>query len=100
MIFQTRYDMLHQRTSRHDLFSPAAFGSKKDEKKFQLKKIEYLLGTTNKLTGVIVLGMLTQSVPGKYTLEDPTGVVTLDMSEAKFHKGLFTETCFVLVEGW
>ena len=32
--------------------------------------------------------------------EDPSGVVKLNMTEAKFHTGLFTENCFVLAEGW
>ena len=57
------------------------------------------MGTTNKLENVIVLGMLTQIKHGKYSLEDPTGCVDLDMTEAKFHRGLYTENCFVLVEG-
>uniref|UniRef100_A0A672HCP5 DNA polymerase II subunit 2 n=1 Tax=Salarias fasciatus TaxID=181472 RepID=A0A672HCP5_SALFA len=35
---------------------------------------------------------------GKYYLEDPSGTVQLDMS--KFHNGLYTESCFVLAEGW
>ena len=99
-LFRSRYEMLLQRTARHDLFSPSAAITGKAERKFQLKKIDYLLSTTNKLTDVIVLGMLTQVKHGKYSLEDPTGVVDLDMAEAKFHKGLFTENCFVLVEGW
>ena len=43
--------------------------------------------------------MLTQIKHGKYSLEDPTGCVDLDMTEAKFHRGLYTENCFVLVEG-
>ena len=57
------------------------------------------MGTTNKLENVIVLGMLTQIKHGKYSLEDPTGCADLDMTEAKFHRGLYTENCFVLVEG-
>ena len=32
--------------------------------------------------------------------EDPSGVVKLDLSETKFHTGLYTENCFVLAEGW
>ena len=95
--------MLHQRTARHDLFATAnstVASVGKSDRKFQLKKVEYLLGTTNKLTDVIVLGMLSQLKHGKFSLEDPTGVVDLDMTEAKFHKGLFTESCFVLIEGW
>ena len=59
-----------QRTSRHKLFSPeinAGGSSGEDgssgEKKYQLKNVDYLLGTTTKLTDVIVLGMLTQVSP-------------------------------------
>jgi len=90
------------------LFTPAVVGSTGSDisdtsggtKKYQLKCVDYLLGTTNKLENVIVLGMLTQIKHGKYSLEDPTGCVDLDMTEAKFHRGLYTENCFVLVEGW
>ena len=108
-LFRSRYAMLLQRTRRHDLFTPssameASFAfpsaSQSSEKKFKLKAVEFLLGTVNKLSDVIVLGMLTQVTHGKYSLEDPTGAVTLDLSETKFHTGLYTENCFVLVEGW
>ncbi|WAR18328.1 DPOE2-like protein [Mya arenaria] len=100
-LYRERYTILHQRTLRHDLFTPPALGSTPSEsKKFQLKPIEYLLGTTAKLGDVIVLGMLTQLKEGKWYLEDPTGVCQIDLTKAKFHTGLFTENCFVLAEGW
>uniref|UniRef100_A0AAR2JWB5 DNA polymerase II subunit 2 n=1 Tax=Pygocentrus nattereri TaxID=42514 RepID=A0AAR2JWB5_PYGNA len=35
---------------------------------------------------------------GKFFLEDQTGSVQLNLS--KFHSGLYTESCFVLAEGW
>ena len=95
--------MLYQRTARHTLFSsaPSITASSSEEKKqFKLKTVEYLRSSTAKQTGLIVLGMLTQVEHGKYSIEDPTGVINLDMTEAKFHTGLFTENCFVLVEGW
>jgi len=98
-IFQDRYSMLHQRTARHDLFNPSHASAGKS-KTFQLKAVEYLLGTTNRLDEVIVLGMITQLSHGTYHLEDPSGVVQLDLTETKFHTGLYTENCFVLAEGW
>ncbi|XP_023608838.1 DNA polymerase epsilon subunit 2 isoform X12 [Myotis lucifugus] len=63
-----------QRTHRHELFTPPVIGSHPDESgsKFQ----------------------------GKFFLEDPTGTVQLDLSKAQFHSGLYTESCFVLAEGW
>eukprot|EP00096_Caligus_rogercresseyi_P012735 TRINITY_DN5434_c1_g1_i1.p1 TRINITY_DN5434_c1_g1~~TRINITY_DN5434_c1_g1_i1.p1 ORF type:complete len:343 (-),score=85.88 TRINITY_DN5434_c1_g1_i1:81-1109(-) len=44
--------------------------------------------------------MITQIKADRFSLEDPSGTVTLDLSEAKFQSGLFAEGCFVLVEGW
>ncbi|XP_054581335.1 DNA polymerase epsilon subunit 2 isoform X4 [Eptesicus fuscus] len=73
-LFRERYTILHQRTHRHELFTPPVIGSHPDESgsKFQ----------------------------GKFFLEDPTGTVQLDLSKAQFHSGLYTESCFVLAEGW
>ena len=62
--------------------------------------IEFLLGTTTKLKDVVVLGFLTQLKEGKFYLEDPTGSVPIDLSNAVFQAGLYTEGCFVLTEGW
>ena len=107
-IYNSRYQAVRQRVSRHKLFTPAVVGGTGNDanndtsgsaKKYQLKCVDFLLGTTSKLDNVIVLGMLTQIKHGKYSLEDPTGNVDLDMSQAKFHRGLYTENCFVLVEG-
>uniref|UniRef100_A0A665WCL3 DNA polymerase epsilon subunit n=1 Tax=Echeneis naucrates TaxID=173247 RepID=A0A665WCL3_ECHNA len=99
-LFRERYTILQQRTHRHELFTPPAIGVAVEEgqNKFQLKTIEALLGSTAKLGEVIVLGMITQLKEGKFYLEDPSGTVQLDMS--KFHNGLYTESCFVLAEGW
>ncbi|CAH1792739.1 unnamed protein product [Owenia fusiformis] len=100
-LFRDRYTILHQRTSRHDLFTPTVIGSRDTKaKKFELKPIEFLLGSTAKLGDIIVLGMLTQLKEGKWFLEDPTGAVQLDLTKANFHTGLFTENSFVLAEGW
>ncbi|XP_064621990.1 DNA polymerase epsilon subunit 2-like [Lineus longissimus] len=97
-LFRERYTTLHQRTSRHDLFTPLVLGVADQTKKFQLKPVEFLLGSTVKLGDIIVLGMLTQLKEGKWYLEDTTGCVQLDLTN--FHNGLFTENCFVLAEGW
>ncbi|KAI2654017.1 DNA polymerase epsilon subunit 2 [Labeo rohita] len=83
----------HPRTHRHELFTPPVIGSAPDEgrNKFQLKTVEALLGSTAKVGEVIVLGMITQLKEGKFYLEDLSGT---------FHSGLYTESCFVLAEGW
>jgi len=100
--FQDRYWLLHQRTSRHRLFTPAATGVNlgTQQKKFCLKNVEYLLGCTSKLKEIIVLGMISRIHEGKFHLEDPTGVVEMNLKAASFQTGLFTENTFVLAEGW
>uniref|UniRef100_A0A8C5NVN5 DNA polymerase II subunit 2 n=1 Tax=Jaculus jaculus TaxID=51337 RepID=A0A8C5NVN5_JACJA len=99
-LYRERYTLLHQRTHRHELFTPPVIGSYPNESgsKFQLKTIETLLGSTTKIGDVIVLGMITQLKEGKFFLEDPTRTVQLDLSQ--FHSGLYTEACFVLAEGF
>jgi DNA polymerase epsilon subunit 2 len=108
-IFLDRYTAIQQRTSRHDLFSTTKGGTGdiesssknvEDKKKYLLKPVKFLLGTVERLDSVIVLGMLTQMTHGSYFLEDPSGVVKLDLTETKFHTGLYTENSFVLAEGW
>ncbi|XP_036398745.1 DNA polymerase epsilon subunit 2 [Megalops cyprinoides] len=101
-LFRERYTILQQRTHRHELFTPPVIGSVQEESrnKFQLKTVEALLGSTAKVGEVIVLGMITQLKEGKFYLEDPSGTVQLNISKAQFHSGLYTESCFVLAEGW
>ncbi|XP_053366159.1 DNA polymerase epsilon subunit 2 isoform X1 [Clarias gariepinus] len=101
-LFRERYTILQQRIHRHELFTAPLIGVAADEarNKFQLKTVEALLGNTAKLGEVIVLGMITQLKEGKFFLEDLTGSVQLNLSKAQFHSGLYTESGFVLAEGW
>lgn len=96
-----RYSILLQRTYHHELFSPIIRGGEWDDarKKFQLRPIEFLAGSNTKVVDVVVLGMISQLKEGKYFIEDNTGSMELDLSETKFHTGLYTENCFVLAEG-
>ena len=64
-VLMCRYSLLHQRTARHDLFSGQNLNQGTN---FQLKTVEYLLGTTNRLDDIIVLGMITQMTHGIYHL--------------------------------
>ena len=100
-VFKERYMTIYQRTIRHDLFAPPSAAAHPNQKtnKYELKHVEYLLGSTAKLGKIIVLGMIAQIKEGKYYLEDSTGVVQMNLSNAKYHTGLFTENCFVLAEG-
>ena len=67
-----RYSLLHQRTARHDLFSGQSVNQGTN---FQLKTVEYLLGTTNRLDDIIVLGMITQMSHGTYHLGQITRTI-------------------------
>ncbi|KAJ8874034.1 hypothetical protein PR048_024874 [Dryococelus australis] len=106
-IYRNRYTILQQRTARHELFTPVVVGTDSDvaAQKFRLHPVEFLLSFAGKLDNVIVLGMLAQLQEGRFFLEDPTGIVQLDLSEAisfftAYHTGLYCENCFVLAEGW
>jgi DNA polymerase epsilon subunit 2 len=83
-VFCIRYAILHQLTRRHKLFTPAIFGTNSDDAgyKYKLQPIEFLLGSSGKVSEAIVLGLLTQLREGRYYLEDPTGILQLDLSKA------------------
>lgn len=102
-MFSDRYKLIQQRTMRHELFSNLAdleaVRQNQSSEKFDLKTVEYLIGSTGGLSQIIVLGMLSQIKEGKFYLEDPTGAVELDLSQSKYHTGIYTESCFVLAEG-
>ncbi|GFR26086.1 DNA polymerase epsilon subunit 2 [Trichonephila clavata] len=96
-----KYRTIHQRTSRHRLFAaPAISHCSTESSAFSLRAIEHLLGSSSKEENVIVLGMLTQLKEGQFYLEDPTGVVRLNLSQAVYKGGLFTENNIVLAEGF
>ncbi len=90
VILCSRYQLIQQRTSRHHLFAPSATESLGDldengeprVKKFKLSPVEKLLCTSSRVPDAVVLGMLTQLKEGKFHLEDPTGAVQLDLSNA------------------
>ncbi|XP_042224054.1 DNA polymerase epsilon subunit 2-like [Homarus americanus] len=100
-LFRDRYTVVYQRTCNHDLFRQPVVGMTDDDnKKFGLTKVEFLMGSSSRLEEVVTLGLLTQLVEGQHHLEDDTGAVRLDLTNTKFHTGLFTHNCFVLVDGW
>lgn len=99
---RNRYLTILQRILRHDLFAPNVneniTTSDNTSRKFVLKYAENLLSAAT-VHEVVMLGLLTKFKEGKFCLEDPSGIIPIDLSEAKFHSGLYTEGAFVLAEG-
>lgn len=98
-LFRSRYTLILQQIARHELFAPSTFGQPTHSDRFQLHKVEGLLGQTGSVDKVIVLGILTRLKEGKVHLEDPTGCLELDLTNTVFHTGLFVENSLVLAEG-
>lgn len=106
-LFKNRYQIIQQRTARHPLFAPTLSETLGDldengaprVKRYKLSHVEKLLCTSTSMSDAVVLGMLTQLKEGKFYLEDPTGAVQLDLSNASYHVGLHTDNSIVLVEG-
>ncbi|XP_065215722.1 DNA polymerase epsilon subunit 2 [Planococcus citri] len=93
--FSDRYTMIKQRIDRHELLSSRNKSS--DEAK--LRTIDYLLSCAAENEKVVVFGILAQLQEGKYFLEDPSGILPLNLSQAIYHNGLFAENCLILAEG-
>ncbi|KAA3678107.1 DNA polymerase epsilon subunit 2 [Paragonimus westermani] len=103
-LYAHRYEVVQQRVLRHQLFSQtSAKGNASTDgsqlASYRIRPIEYLLASGSRIDSVIVLGMLCQLREGDWHLEDPTGIVRLNLSQAVFHEGLFPEGCIVLAEG-
>ncbi|XP_060531569.1 DNA polymerase epsilon subunit 2 [Cylas formicarius] len=96
-LFFERYSSILQRTKRS--FSHSLLGAEKNHLKLQT--VDYLLTLSEaKLDHTLILGSLLQVAENKYFLEDPTGIVQLDLSHANYHTGFFVENVFVLVNGY
>lgn len=69
--------MIKQRLDRHDLLS----SSRSKSSDHKLRAIDYLLSRSGENTKVVVFGILSQLQEGKYFLEDPTGILQLNLSQ-------------------
>lgn len=95
-LFLDRYNSILQKTKRN--FSQKIVG---EEQRLTLQTVDYLLTLTHKtLDRIFILGSLLQVSEGKWYLEDPTGIVELDLKYAKYLEGLYVENSFVLVNGY
>ncbi|TIC26068.1 hypothetical protein E3Q11_03186 [Wallemia mellicola] len=95
-----RYNIIKQIILRNEFFSPPSTinASSHDRDKYmKITSTKNLLGRLNQR--FMLFGMLSQTVDGRHALQDPDGVVVLDLDDAVPGEGLFTEGSFVLVDG-
>ncbi|GJJ75667.1 DNA polymerase epsilon subunit 2 [Entomortierella parvispora] len=97
-MFRARYQILLQRIMRNENFAPPVFtgGAKKDQY-LKLTPLKALKGRCGER--FLMFGMLVQMSSGKYSLEDADDRIELVLGNSQNSAGLFTENCFVLVEG-
>ncbi|KAG8902425.1 DNA-directed DNA polymerase epsilon, subunit B [Tulasnella sp. 403] len=92
-----RHNIIKQVVLRNENFSPPAIAGRDRDNYLKLTSTKNLLGRTGQR--FLLFGMLTHAPDGRLCLEDLEGRVVLDISETGPSEGLFTEGCFVLVEG-
>ncbi|XP_046601279.1 DNA polymerase epsilon subunit 2 [Neodiprion virginianus] len=97
LVIKERLELLWHRTMQNELFAPVKFGEV-DTVRVKLRQIEYLL-SLSEAKDVYVIGMLAQLTERQYYLEDASGYVKIDLSQADYQAHLITEGCVVLVRG-
>ncbi|KAL0269277.1 UNVERIFIED_CONTAM: hypothetical protein PYX00_007072 [Menopon gallinae] len=97
-MYRRRYNLIFQRTKRHNLFRQQKLVNP-EKPVFVLRTVEWFLCCTDKIENAVLVGLLVQKNETSYSVEDLTGSLQLDMSNAKFHDGLFPEHSIVLIEG-
>jgi DNA polymerase epsilon subunit 2 len=95
-MYSERWHLVKQRLLRHSLFRQKRVFRSGEQAPYQLTTIEALLGTTE---FHYILGMLTQVEEGSWYLEDISGRVKCDFTQAGVASGFFTETSLILAEG-
>ena len=97
-LFRERFLLLQQRIGRHRMFLKPAFECGSENRAFcELTPLTGLLGAAGETK--YVMGCLSQLEDDRFFLEDLTGVVQIDLTNAATSAGLFTENCVVVAEG-
>ena len=102
-LYRERFLLLQQRIGRHRMFLKPSFQcgnlSNKDGASAycELTPLTGLLGAAGETR--YVMGCLSQLEDDRFFLEDLTGTVQIDLTNAATSSGLFTENCIVVAEG-
>ncbi|KAH1001037.1 hypothetical protein HUJ04_013299 [Dendroctonus ponderosae] len=96
-MFLDRYTKVLHRTKR----TIAQTLMNEERHRLKLQTVDYLL-TISEVTmeRTLILGSLLQTAEGKFALEDPTGLVNLDLTHAEYRPGFYLENSLVLVTGY
>ncbi|KAI7982546.1 DNA polymerase epsilon subunit B [Camellia lanceoleosa] len=95
-LYRDRFLLLLQRLSR-DHFSKLAFDLERSRFGYrEISPIQSLIGLTGRRW---VMGVISQLEDGHFYLEDLTGAVEINLSNAKITTGFFSENTVVLAEG-
>lgn len=104
-MFRNRYVILKQKLERHELLASYKSGLLASENTTTTTALAKLCAVDSLLSSstavdALVLGLLTRLKVNRFFIEDPTGILPLNLKTAKaYHGGLFTENCFILAEG-
>uniref|UniRef100_A0A5S6R2B9 DNA polymerase epsilon subunit n=1 Tax=Trichuris muris TaxID=70415 RepID=A0A5S6R2B9_TRIMR len=99
-MFRERFLLVYQRLLNHELFSEEETSSNSLGKKYVIRSVGSLFAEDGILKNTVVVGMISQMKQDKFYLEDLTGEIEVDLSEAKFQAGLYVEDLVVMVEGF
>jgi len=100
LIFKRRFEMTWHRTLRHKQFLSSRFEKGRDTANTAntMIPIECLL-SEQRSGRVRVMGLLTQLKEDEYHLEDTSGTVRIDLSDADFQDTLVVEGCIAIASG-
>ena len=99
-LYRERFHLLQQRVARHRMFVKPAFnagGAAAQRTYCELTPLTGLLG--HSVGTKYVMGCLSQLEDDRFFLEDLSGQIQVDVSNAATSSGLYTENCIVVAEG-
>ncbi|XP_063900914.1 DNA polymerase epsilon subunit 2-like isoform X2 [Zophobas morio] len=104
LLYRERYLLILQRLRRNSIFAPPPLWASTRRSYHKLLTVDSLSSImcasgAEDQNLVVLFGMLSQLEEGKFYLEDLTGHVLLDFTEAKVTAGLFVENSMALVQG-
>ncbi|KHJ42322.1 hypothetical protein D918_07662, partial [Trichuris suis] len=100
-MFRERFLLVYQRLLHHPLFSEEETTGNILNKKYMLRSVGSLCAEDGIiLKNAVVVGMISQMKQDKFYLEDLTGHIEIDLSEATFQPGIYVEDSVVMVEGF